>query len=326
MQSMPATQPLQLSPPFGTSLVESASILVPVVYQDENYRCKKSQDVDGKYTDFLTKDLDVSRLEDVEKYLWLAGMRKAARPLHRQVMMSRNVIVTEQADLHLIWRGPRIYIKPLPSYLLNVDFWNKNLCSDSGLFKSAKGFLLSYIWLVHNESDFQMAMDSSSHPRLLPEGITYPKWRNFVSDFMEKDDFETMKQINIRYRFGELRLNRLNYICRIKYGRKRFVRGYFYEYHEYGAFLEHNFAWIVTFFGYIAIVLTAMQVGLATNQLMYNIPFHRASYGFTVFSITSPLVAAGVIALLLLVTAGDNIIRAAKHERRTATEPDKPPV
>ncbi|KFZ08896.1 hypothetical protein V502_09073 [Pseudogymnoascus sp. VKM F-4520 (FW-2644)] len=332
-QPVAATQPGALRVPFKKCIVPATSVLVPVVYQDKNYRCKKTNNgktSDGKtsneksdYTEFLRHDLDVSRLTKVERHLWLAGMRKAARPLHRQVMMDRNVVVTEQADLHLTWRGSRIYIKPLPGYLLNVDFWKENIEGDSDLFKNAKGFLLSYVWLVFNESDFQMAMDNSNHPRLLPEGITYQEWSDFIADFMEGDDFEDMEQINPRYRFGELRLNRLNSIYRIKFGTKHFIRGYFYGYHEYGTFLEHNFAWIVTFFAYVAIVLTAMQVGLATKQLMGNDSFHEASYGFTVFSITSPLVAVGVIGLILLVTAADNVMKAYNHERNNIRKPEK---
>lgn len=314
MQPIAAIQPLQLQAPFQKSIVPTTSLLVPVVYQDRSYSCQKTEGENGGFAKFLDHDLNVSRLTDVESHLWWAGMRKAARPLHRQVMMERNVVVTEQADLHLTWRGSRIYIKPLPSYLLNVEFWNKNICPDSDLFANAKGFLLSYIWLVFNESDFQMAKDNSNHPRLLPEGITYQEWRSFIADFMEGDDFEAMEQVNPRYRFGELRLNRLNSIYRIKFGTKHFIRGYFYGYHEYGTFLEHNFAWIVTFFAYVAIVLTAMQVGLATKKLVENDAFHDASYGFTVFSIVSPLVATGVIGLILVVTAVDNIIRAHSHE------------
>jgi hypothetical protein len=41
---------------------------------------------------------------------------------------------------------------------------------------------------------------------------------------------------------------------------------------------------------YITIVLTAMQVGLASEELMHNRGFNRAAYGFTVFSILAPLI------------------------------------
>ncbi|KFY17771.1 hypothetical protein V491_04937 [Pseudogymnoascus sp. VKM F-3775] len=320
---MTATQSRPLSPPFEKSIAPASSVLVPVVYQDKNYRCKRTEEINGDVSKFLKHDLDVSRLTDIEPYLWLAGMRRSARPLHRQVMMDRDVVITEQADLHLTWRGPRVYIKPLPRYLLDVNFWKRNICPDSDLFESAKGFLLSYVWLVCNESDFQMAIDNSNHPRLLPEGITYQQWNNFIVDFIGGDECKDMEQINPRYRFGELRLGRLNSIYRIKFGTQHFIRGYFYGYHEYGTFLENNFAWIVTFFGYIAIVLTAMQVGLATKQLVDNDAFHDASYGFTVFSIVSPLAAVGGIGIVIIVTAVDNVIKASNHERNNIRRPEK---
>lgn len=53
---------------------------------------------------------------------------------------------------------------------------------------------------------------------------------------------------------------------------------------------------------YIAVVLTAMQVGLATPQLANNSVFQQASYGFTVFSIIAPagLTVAVIIVILFL--------------------------
>ena len=46
---------------------------------------------------------------------------------------------------------------------------------------------------------------------------------------------------------------------------------------------------------YIAIVLTAMQVGLATDALQNNRAFQSVSHGFTVVSILGPLVAIGLV-------------------------------
>lgn len=48
----------------------------------------------------------------------------------------------------------------------------------------------------------------------------------------------------------------------------------------------------------MTIVLTAMQVGLATNELQSSQMLNRASYGFAVFSIVAPL---GILLVLLLV-------------------------
>lgn len=45
----------------------------------------------------------------------------------------------------------------------------------------------------------------------------------------------------------------------------------------------------------MVLVLTAMQVGLATNYLSKSEAFHAASYGFTVFAILGPV---GVVIIL----------------------------
>lgn len=52
---------------------------------------------------------------------------------------------------------------------------------------------------------------------------------------------------------------------------------------------------------YITVVLTAIQVGLATEQLRDDARFNRASYGFTVFAIIAPLGVLSLIGLVLLV-------------------------
>lgn len=48
---------------------------------------------------------------------------------------------------------------------------------------------------------------------------------------------------------------------------------------------------------YIAIGLTAMQVGLATESLAQVHAFQSVSYGFTMFSILGPLIAASIVML-----------------------------
>ena len=50
---------------------------------------------------------------------------------------------------------------------------------------------------------------------------------------------------------------------------------------------------------YIAIVLTAMQVGLATTKLGHDQAFQQASYGFMVFSILAPLIVLSVVFLII---------------------------
>lgn len=53
---------------------------------------------------------------------------------------------------------------------------------------------------------------------------------------------------------------------------------------------------------FIALVLAAMQVGLASDALRDNASFQLASYGFTVFAILGPICAFSLLVLRALLT------------------------
>ena len=53
--------------------------------------------------DYLSSQLDVTRLNDVHDRLWRAGLPGKVQPLHHQKLLWRNIVVTERIDLHLIW-------------------------------------------------------------------------------------------------------------------------------------------------------------------------------------------------------------------------------
>ncbi|KAH7115652.1 hypothetical protein EDB81DRAFT_600240, partial [Dactylonectria macrodidyma] len=112
---------------------------------------------------------------------------------------------------------------------------------------------------------------------------------------------------------GELRLSRLNKI----YALSQTPRGYMSRWNQYGTFFHDNFAWLASVTFYIVIVLTAMQVGLATESLARSDAFQSASYGFVVFSILGPLVAASLIMLAFCCIFIYNWIQAVHcRERR----------
>jgi hypothetical protein len=54
------------------------------------------------------------------------------RPLHYQQAASREIVVVEKMDLHLVWEPNRIYLKPLPRYLLSHSFWRDHLVCKPG--------------------------------------------------------------------------------------------------------------------------------------------------------------------------------------------------
>jgi hypothetical protein len=273
----------------------------------------------------LRQDLDLHRIHRVWKWMWVVGLPMPPRPLHQQLLMSRDIFITEQMDMHLVWTTGRIFLKPIPRYLLHSAFWKAHLTSidncgcfignkdkkqaadngnarnkkndagkcSGGLRKRAFGFLFSYAALLAYESDFCIAKEK----KLIPEEVKWDGWQELVKKLLEFDNI--YDNIDERFKFGELRLSRLNKIYRLSHPLK--MRGYMTHWHQYGGFLQDNFAFIASTTVYIAIVLTAMQVGLATPQLKDNKVFNAVSYGFTVFSILAPLGAGVLIIIAFLI-------------------------
>ena len=256
---------------------------------------------------FYAAELDVSRLKALYNHLWLAGLERPARPLHYQLALGRRIVVTENASLHLLWEADRLYLKPLPDWLLNVEIWESVLCRDVDTHESANGFLLSWLWLVCYRSDLKIAHEMG----FIDASIDWEAWTRFVREVMQRLDYRTLKGVHVRYRRGELRLQRVNFVYRItglrrKIRVERVLRGYNYGYHHYASFFADNVNWMAAVAVYAALVLTAMQVGLATDNLKGDKTFNSASYGFTVFSILTPVIVTVVVALVTLVLVVNN--------------------
>jgi hypothetical protein len=112
--------------------------------------------------------------------------------------------------------------------------------------------------------------------------------------------------------YGELRLSWLNKIF-WAYG---YLKGYHFPYETYGEMFNANIAPVAGATVYVALVLTAMQVGLATYVLADSDAFHNASYGFAVFSILAPIGVAILVVLLILVYFFFNLIYTVLFRRR----------
>ncbi|KAI4173622.1 MAG: hypothetical protein LQ343_002797 [Gyalolechia ehrenbergii] len=84
---------------------------------------------DASIQKYLAWDLTLPWLNDIHDHLWLAGRPMSARSLHRQAMLGRAMVITEQVDLHMVRQDGRIFLKPLPDYLLSYDFWIQALLS-----------------------------------------------------------------------------------------------------------------------------------------------------------------------------------------------------
>ncbi|KAI2950998.1 hypothetical protein CBS147322_5235 [Aspergillus niger] len=181
---------------------------------------------------YLNFQLMTPKLNRIHHLLWLAGLPRAARPLHRQKLMKRTVILTESPDEHLVWSPGQILIKPVPEYLLDHKFWVRNICPNRELYAAACGLLLSYAWLVAGLIDFQIAKDE----HILPSDVKWKAWTKLLQEVLEwkdknydndnsrssslpaQNDPSLQPQpaiINKRYEFGELRLSRLNSLYRL---------------------------------------------------------------------------------------------------------------
>ena len=293
------------------------SLILPAVYHDKSHSLQTIEETnEHSIQTYLEWELAVPRLNEIHGYLWLAGRPMKARPLHRQAMLGRNLVTTEQVDLHMVRQETRIFVKPMPDFLLDYDFWKDHICRDTSLYECGCGFLLSYVWLVCSKSDLRMAQDAG----LLGPEINWEKWASFTRALLRTIDIQTLEKVNRRYHYGELRLSRLNWIYRLTSKNRSHVtliRGYMYGYTRYSDIVRRNFAWVLVAFVYITIVLTAMQVGLATDRLGQSDMFQNASYGFTVFAILTPLIIIAILGLNLLSLAVFNVFATISFKRRS---------
>ncbi|KAG8350061.1 hypothetical protein FVEN_g11796 [Fusarium venenatum] len=265
---------------------------------------------------FLTTELRTPKLDKLHDYLWLAGLPLPARPLQRQKIMNRDIYLTEQPDEHMVWHQTKLLIKPLPGFLLCHAFWTQHLCSDPALHRSATGLLLSYCWLIGHRSDFDMAQTV----RLIPDDMEWPIWSAFMKDFLRNIDIDSLAQVDRRYQYGELRLSRLNSMTRFlpcMWSYENLVYGHISTSTWYQAFFERNFAWLLAAFVYISVILSAMQVGLATEQLNGSQSFKNLSYGGALLAISAALLGIGIMWLVWFVLFWYHILSTNAFDRST---------
>jgi hypothetical protein len=79
---------------------------------------------------YIKDDLSVAKLNKIHGWLRLAGLPIPPRPLNYQRATSREIIICEDTNLHLVWAPERMFLKSLPDYLLAEDFWQEHLLRD----------------------------------------------------------------------------------------------------------------------------------------------------------------------------------------------------
>ncbi|KAK4223807.1 hypothetical protein QBC38DRAFT_37882 [Podospora fimiseda] len=310
-----------LNPPFSQTaglIPSSAGITLPaaVRYRRSEPLILPEQDIDL----FLTNDLRTPRLEKLHTRLWLAGLPFPARPLHRQRIMGREICPTELPDEHLVWHCTKLFIKPLPEFLLSHEFWAEQLCSDPALHRSATGFLLSYSWLISHESDFFIARDA----HLIPTRADWINWTAFMRDFLSHLDLDTLTQVDRRYKYGELRLSRLNSLTRYlpsEWSYRNLLYGYMTTSTWYQAFFERNFSWLLVIFVYLSVVLSALQVGLGAYEA--GPVFNKLSYELALMSLASVAFSVGLIALVWFLLFWSHLLTTMDLKRKSEIKTKK---
>ncbi|KAI0972062.1 hypothetical protein F4678DRAFT_431021 [Xylaria arbuscula] len=282
--------------PFGLHCsvgdMETCLADLPVSVLARNETIRPTEDMSS----FLRLDLETSMIDRIYEYLWFArGGSPHARSLHRYGVSRRQIVITEIPSEHLVTDYSVIFIKPLPSYLLLHEFWADHL-SHPALHSPACGFLFSYTWLIQYRSDFDIAKEY----RLLPETVTWNAWKCFATSFLDASNTHTISK---RYRYGELRMGRLNYLYKLipsLWLDGNPFRGFMPTSMWNGSFVERNTARLLGLFVFFSLILSAMQVGLATSHLQDDVNFVRAAYGFAIASLFVVLLSAGISLILLI--------------------------
>ena len=223
--------------------------------------------------------------------------------------------LTESPDEHLVWHEASIYIKPIPEYLLDFEFWDQELCHNKALYRSACGLLMSYSWLIRHRSDIRIAHDTG----LLPASITYEEWTDFMIEFASHTN--ALRLADCRYGYGELRLSRLSSLYRVGVGSRTLrslVDGFMPRSTRYTTFFRRNFAWILVVLVYISVVLSAMQVALATERYSESDHFQRFSASAALLSLVFVIGVATVIFIVWLTLFWFHLVSTLRYCNRVA--------
>jgi hypothetical protein len=248
----------------------------------------------------VQREMTTPMLDAMHPYLWLVASEASdhVSPLTEQIVRGREIVVTENPELHLLWAHSRIYIKPIPDFLLSYDFWSVCLTDATGLVaplvrptleasrRASLGYLRTYHHLIRHKSDFIIAQKA----HLIPKDVDFPRLMNFLAPFGSISD----SAVNLRYRFGQLRLTRLNIWAPIALRQFHFYKVRW----QYADVFAQFYAPVLLVFGFFSIILAAMQVGTQARPAWDT--FASVSAWFAVASLLV-VVGIGIIMALLLV-------------------------
>ncbi|KAI9862678.1 MAG: hypothetical protein M1813_004174 [Trichoglossum hirsutum] len=238
-------------------------------------------------------------------HLWLVATQNSSHisALHRQIVRGREIIITEDPELHLVWAYDRVYVKPLPKWLLSSALWVVYVSDDERVEKAAKGFLRSWYHLVKHRSDFQIAREK----RLVPNYVRFGALVRFLARFRDIADEEVAE----RYAYGDLRLTRLNLWSKFILGRWTFHK----LYGQYGPYFARFYGPLLFIFGVLSVVLSALQVALSVQQgVPGGLEGHWLAFAATArWVAVATLVAIGAVAVALMLLFCGMVVREGRY-------------
>lgn len=310
-----------IHPPFAkeNQLYDSSSVVLPrlsVTHGAPQPRSKWPSTSGESLMGSLLSDICPIKLNELAPFLWMCSAPTSTNvpPLHNHAIHGRSIVVSEDPALHLVWTSGKIFIKPLPSYLLCHDFWSQHLLQDSrcqdvkDVREAALGFLRSYHHCVRHQSDFQIAQQS--HLNLIPPGVSWKQWCDFSASFAAIQDAEVAP----RYRYGKLQLSRLHWLVRIHLRELN----YYYIDGCYGDSFARYYGPLLFVFGLLSVLLSAMQVGMAVEQLQSRqwTAFWSVCRWFSVTSLMLSAIVVLYLVVSFVVKSVDGLAWAVRAQYR----------
>ncbi|KAI0844595.1 hypothetical protein F5Y00DRAFT_273922 [Daldinia vernicosa] len=254
----------------------------------------------------LPKELDCPVLDKMYPSLHFFARKSSSHidPIHEHKVKERRICITEDPALHLVWYYNTIFIKPLSPELLSYDFWEEHLKPSSTCRPAALGFIRSYAYLVRHRSDFIIAREENLIPA--SETMTYGDFSRFIDKFRDIPD----TVVSPRWRFGQLRLSRLNWAVRLLQpqvpGHRGLLQRLFYRerFWQTRYFIQEFAAPLVFVFAAFSLILAAMQVVLAARPDETWPAFVAVSTWFSVIVIIALVAWVTLIVAIMLAIQG----------------------
>lgn len=225
---------------------------------------------------FLKRDITTPKLNKYYHWLWLVATHDSANinSLSLQAVRGREVTITQNPELHCVWHDKRLFIKPIPTFLLSYEFWDnvftEDFCSDDigkSLHQSALGFMRTYASLIQHPSDFAIASDKGLLPTEditgddeSPKKITFEDFIAFIEWFNGHRVGDSC--VSLRYHYGDLRLSRLNFWAKLVLTDFTFEKAY----GNYDAYFSRFYGPLLFCFGILNLIMGAINLGINTEK------------------------------------------------------------